>query len=1091
MKKNSISRVVILFAAALMPFCAFAQVKQVFQILHFETKQPIQGAKTQLYVGPQNEKQTVFTLTTNAQGVAVANLPADMKGSYLAMDGWKLDGFLSLGRTPECAYSYFQTKDTIKYYMVEKQTYRKEKLDVFEQIFRYHYLEDMVSVSQMFRDTVKAHPELTKTHVNQLIEASFDNVNTVSNCYEDAASVNKYDFTYYNEPQYSEVLSLLRTGNVNKAVEIVKSHIDLTDNSYNNMKWIDLYRVIMMLDYAPEEEEPMSTYSEVLYRNHYSPRAAVWYINDLERNSEYAKADSIIRLEKPNNKDPRSACNFIPSFVQYLDGSDNAKLKSVSEELLQVSLNTYKQYPDQSNLFEIFWVYKNLYYTYVVLDDSVSATRTIDSAMAVTQRYIAPFIDDYSKNQQIVKMMQNLLTVVTVDSRYISDTLLYQIYDDMYNAAKANYDQDTTNLFMQLQLAECALRWLKESPEPEDNEEKHTAVLEQLVNLEFKLSKEFPEYYPLQNVQVVSQLLAQRLMNPSSNEQIQDAFRQYERSFDEVNARFPKSFIDHYLRFNSLIESFLTANQQFILTSELSAFTDHLLNIKADNDPQKFLVLKAENANEMAENLYQDEMYEESIAYYLQSNEYYEKAIPQDEQLWIPYLTNYLQMGDAHLYQNQFDKAMLTYQKILDFEPQIPASVLPKYMQQKGSVYYYRGDVYRATEDLKRAEKEYKTAEKYYKKSVAMGNNEAYQQLGEMYWGKAVVASQQDDMKKCRQMVEQSVAYYDAAPADRPLQTYERAKSVMAEFYKQEGNAEKYYETVADLTDYYRKYANYSLDYATKLVQNAETMVNSGTISNEEVLTYSHDILSGLLNLYDAGEEVDLPYMRGLFNLARAYTANDSVSEAIKLYRDCLTMNEVMFKDTAVETYKNNLVEIYSKMATCYELMAEEIDTAHSELWYYRAIDTRDTMLDVLKDLSGDGNVNMTYRTAVQYKNNAVIFYELDMLPSAQDYMDKSIEQLQMLYNSEYKTEIEEDLILHYYLKGVMYEEKGNDDEKAVEFFRKAVEIGENADTSEGVSRYYFMAVNELIEQLSKDAASNAKELAKLTKTQKALKKLF
>ena len=1090
MKKKSISRV-IMFAAALMPFCAFAQVKQVFQVLHFETKQPIQGAQTQLYVGPQNEKQNVLTLTTNAQGIAVANLPANMKDSYLSMSGWKLDGFLSLGRTPECVYSIFQTKDTIRYYMVEKQTYRKEKLAVFDQIYRYHYLEDMVPVSQMFRDTVKAHPELTKTHVNQLIEATFDNLDMVSNCYEDAASVNKYDFSFYNEPQYSEVLSLLRAGNVSKAVEIVKSHIDLRDNSYNNMKWIDLYRDVMLLDYAPEAEEPLYKYSEVLYRNHYCPRAAVWYITDLERNGDYAKADSIIRLEKPNNKDPRSACNLIPSFVQYLDGSDNAKLKSVSEEMLHVALSTYNQYPDQSNLFEIFWVYKNLYYTYAVLEDSVSATHTIDSAMAVTQRYIKPYIDDYSKNQQIIKMMQNLLTVVTADRRYISDALLYQIYDDMYNAAKANYDQDTTNLFLQLQLAECALRWLKESPEPEDNNEKHSAVLEQLVNLEFKLSKEFPEYYPLQNVQVASQLLAHRLMNPSSNEQIQDAFRQYEQSFDEVNARFPKSFIDHYLRFNSLVEGFLTANQQFVLTSELSEFTDRLLNIKADNDPQKFLVAKAENANELAESFYQDEMYEESVAYYLQSNEYYEKAIPQDEQLWIPYLTNYLQMGDAHLYQNQYDKALLTYQKILDFEPQIPASVLPKYTQLKGSVYYYKGDIYRATEDIKRAEKEYKTAEKYYRKSIAMGNNDAYQQLGEMYWGKAVVASQRGDMKKCRQLVEQSVAFYDAAPSDRPLQTYERAKSVMAEFYKQEKNAEKYYKTIADLIEYYRKFGSYSTDYAAKLVQNAETMVNSGTISREDMLTYSIDIMSGLLILNDAGEDVEMPYLRGLFNLARAYTANDSVLKAVQLYRQCLEMNEMMFKDTAVETYTGNMVEVYSKMATCYELMAEKIDTAHSELWYYRAIDTRDTMIDLLKELSDDGDVNKTYRMAVQYKNNAVIFYELDMLPSAQDYMDKSIELLLMLYNSEYKTEVEEDLILHYYLKGVMYAEKGNDDEKAVENFRKAVEYGEKADTSEGVSRYYFMAVNELIEKLSKDATANASELTKLTKTQKALKKLF
>lgn len=1090
MKNKCISRILVMFAAMLMPFFVFAQVKQVFQVLHFETKQPIQGAKTQLYVGPQNEKQNVLTLTTNAQGIAVANLPAEMKGGILDMEAWKLDGFLSLGRAPEFIHAYFQTKDTIKYYMIEKQTYRKEKSDVFEQIFRYHYLEDMVPVSQMFRDTVKEHPELAKNYVNRLIETTFDNVNMVADCYDDAASVNKYDFRYYEEPQFGEVKQLLRAGHVSKAVEIVKSHINLKDNSYNNLRWIDLYRDIMMLEYAPEAEEPLCTYSEVLYRNHYSPRAAVWYITDLGRNGDYAKADSIIRLEKPNNKDPRAAAMFIPSFVQYLDGSDNAKLKAVSEELLQAVLNTYKQYPDQSNLFEIFWVYKNLYFTYAVMEDSVSATRTIDSALAVTQRYIEPYVDDYSKNQQIVKMMRNLLAVVTADSRYLPTTLLYQIYNDMYKAAKANYDQDTSDLFLQLQLAECALRWLKEAPVPEDAQATRSEVLRQLAELEFKLSKEFPDFYPVQNVHVASQLLVHQLVNPSSSEQLQDAFHQYERSFDVVNAQFPKSFIDQYLRFNSLVEGYLTANQQFVLTSELSDFTDRLLSIKADNDPQKFLVKKAENANEIAESLYSQKMYEESIAYYLQSNEYFEKAIPQDEYLWIPYLTNYLQMGDAHLYQNQYDKALLTYQKILDFEPKIPTSVLPKYTQLKGSVYYYKGDIYRAMEDLKQADKEYKTAEKFYKKSIAMGNMDAYLQLGEMYWGKAVVASQKGDLKQCKKMLDQCVSYYESTEMNRPLNTYARAKSVLSEFYKQEQNMEKYYQTVADLTDYYRQYEGYSTDYAAQLVQNAEIMVNSGTISKEEMLTYSVDIMSGLLSLNDAGEDVELPYLRGMFNLARAYTLVDSVSSAIDIYRQCLAMNEMMFKDTAETTYKSNMAEVYGMIANCYEKMAEEVDTAHSELWYYRAVDARDTLIDLLKELSNDGDVNKTYRAAVQYKNNAMVFYRLEMIPSAQNYLDKSIELLKMLYNSEYKTEVEEDVILHYYLKGYIYAENNNQ-EKAVENLRIAVDYGDKSDTSEGVSRYYFMAVNELIELLSRDSAANAAELAKLTKTQKSLKKYF
>ena len=496
---------------------------------------------------------------------------------------------------------------------------------------------------------------------------------------------------------------------------------------------------------------------------------------------------------------------------------------------------------------------------------------------------------------------------------------------------------------------------------------KRGEVIKQLVDIDFKLSKDFPEYYAVQNVQAASQLLGNCLLNQCDNDEMQAAFRQYEQSFDVVNAQYPKAFIGIYLRYNKMIEGYLTANQLFALSSELDAFNDRLISIQADNDPQKILVAKAEAANEMAESLYQNEMFEESVVYYLQSNELYKQAMQKSDSLWIPYLMNFLQMGDAHLYQNQYDKAVMTYQKILDFEPQIPASVMPQYTSMKANVSYYIGDVYKSTGDMKRAEKEYKNAEKLFKKAISMGDMKAYQSMGEMYWGKAVAAAQKEDMKTCREMTTKAVSYYEKAPIERPLKRYEQAKSVMGEFYKQGEDAPNYYRTMADLEAYYKKFVNYDVSYASKMVQMAETVLNSGTITNEEAMTYSRDILDGLIYLNDAGENVQLPYLRGLFTMARVYIANDSVQQAINLYRDCLNMNEIMFKDTAENTYLNNMAEIYAPLANSYKLMAEEIDTAHSELWYYRSADTRDTLIDILKQLSADGDVNKTlpHRAAV------------------------------------------------------------------------------------------------------------------------------
>jgi len=1082
-KKNFIQSIMIM-AMAVMPLLAFSQVKQVFQIFDYETNKPIAGA-TNILFGQ--------TLTTNAQGVAVANMPADKKGAFLPVEEWYLDGYYYMGRTPASKYRYNQSNDTIKCYMVSMSKYRQAVEQVFEQLYRFSYNNEVKPVVARFEEDAKTYPDKTVTMCSNLVEASMSRDPVVRSCFEDAQAINIYDWNDFDEPKFDEVKQALATGDVNKAVEIAKSHIDLTDNSRSNLEWIDLYRDLRELETSTEDEELFSNYTEVLYKNHYTPLSVIYYVQDLNRNGLYEKADSISAIEKANCPTPRHKPSFEPSFFRYLFKEENpAKLKMLSENALDVTKKVCQEMPYSVTFGDLAWCYKNNYLAYAALEDSVLASQVMDSAICYKQKMLeASRVDAFDKNQQNIRFDQYLLDFINYNPAYVMDSTIYKLYDEIYNLSKENYQTDTSSLFLKMQLAENALLWLKKAPEVEGYEEKNLEVMRQLTDVNFSLSKDFPEFYAVQNVQVSSQLVGACLMAECTTEQMQDAFSKYEHSFDIINALYPKSFVDVYLRYNRMLDSYLAASQMFVLSTEISDFSDRLLNVKANNDPQLFLEKKAEYFNETAESLYQNEMYEESIAYYLQSCELYKKAMPKNDSLWIPYLTNYLQMGDAHLYQNQYDKALMTYQQILDYEPQIPASIMPQYTSMKGSAHYYIADVYRAMEDVGRAEKEFKTAEKFFKKAISMGDAiSAGPSMGEMYWGKAVRYAQQEDMKKCRQMTEKAVYYYELAPFERPLKRYAQAKSVMGEFYKQEQNAESYYKTIRELEEYYKNFADYDVENAAGMVENAEILLKSGAITNEEALTYSYDVINGLVALNDAGENVQLPYLRGVYNLARAYTANDSVLRAIELYRSCLEMNEVMFKDTAEDTYMGNMVEVYAKIANCYELMAEEIDTAHSDLWYYRAIDTRDTLIDLLKELANDGDVNMTYRTATQYRNNGIVFYHLEMIPSALDYFDKSNELLLMLYNSEYKTEVEDDIIRNYHYKGIVYSESNNK-EKAVENFRTAIEYGDKSDLSQGVGRYYYFAVLSLIEELEKDPATNASEIASLKKKQKQLEKLF
>ena len=1063
---------------AVMPQLASSQVKQVFKIMDFESGKPVAGATTMLC----DQK-----LTTDARGIAVANLPADMKGAYLPLQDWILPGYFFTS-VPESLYQDFQSSDTIKLYAISKENWRGERYQMFEKLYRRMYDSLTLSVARVVRDSLDKYMEQSGANAERLVQSTFHNEHFVHDYYQDASSITRYSMLPYDPKVYGEALDLLAVADINGAMAVAKKHIRLDDNSAENLRWIQLYATLRDLTAADKGDEPYSDYAKPLYDNQFTPYSTVAYIRCLNQDRLYDRADSVCAVERDKNRNPRFRDAFIPYFVRYFEEQDEGKLKANVEKALNIALENYEKYPISTMLSDLIWQYRVNYYAYAFMNDSVSASRTIDSSLACSYRYIQdPNLDQFGQNQYLIDYSYNILDVVQNNPDFYPEKSAFRLRNEIYRAARENYENDTANLFLKLQLAECAVDWLHYFDEDEFGEADSffdkLEVLRQLNDLETRLVAVFPDMFAVQNVQVAVELLTNTILASEDNARQHDAFRRYANSFDLVDACFPKLFIEKYLRFNRALENYFTINQLYGLTDDLTVFSDRLISIREDNDPQKILTAKAEQANLMAESLYEGEAYEEAVGYYMQANEFYQKALPNDEQLWIPYLRNYLQMGDAHLYQNQFDKAVMTYQKILDYESQIPASMLPQYTTMKGNVNYYIGDVYKATGDMKHAEKEYKAAEKWFKKAAAMGDTMAYQSLGEMYMGKAVVAANQEDMKKCKQLLETSVGYYEKCTMNRPLIRYERAKTTLGLLYERDGEADKYYATQKDLVDFYRKFMDEDEDYAAGLVQSAEEMLNSGMITNEEALVYSKDIVDGILVLDYAGRDVELPYLRSLFNLAKVYTVNDSVERAIDLYRDCARISNYMFADTAMEIHKGNMSEIYQKLADCFEMMAEDIDTAHSENWYYRAVDTRDSLIELLKELNDDSDASLVYRTAVQYRKNGFVFYHLDMIPSSQDYFDKSNGLLMSLYNSEYKDDVEDDIIQNYFLKGVIYYENDNE-EKALEYLRKAVSFGERI-TSGDVSPYYIETLDKLIGILKKDEAANAVEIAKLTKALK------
>ena len=401
--------------------------------------------------------------------------------------------------------------------------------------------------AQDFRDSIKAGAASVTATANAIVESTFRINNIVKTCASDASELQRYEAYPVEKPQFAEVLALARKGEVNEAVAKAKEHFKLDDNSKENLDWIDLYRYLRLMESSDEDEDSLYKYSELLYKNHYEPYSAVDYINDLCRNSLYDKANEIARLEKPNNNNPRYAPAFEPVFIQYVVNPDRAKLKATAEQQLEKVSKIYEQYPCFLTLGDLFWTQKNLYYAYAFLEDSVSAARTINSALATVQKMLMYEFDDYGKNQKLIKNYQNILAVLNYNLAYTPDSIVYLLYEGLYNASLENFKSDTSNLFLQLQLAENAVQWLQNVPEMEGRAVRQKEILEQLAKVEFKLSETFPEFYAAQNVQVASQHVGSCLVTSASNEELLKAFRMYEQSYDVVNVAFPNAFNEIYL----------------------------------------------------------------------------------------------------------------------------------------------------------------------------------------------------------------------------------------------------------------------------------------------------------------------------------------------------------------------------------------------------------------------------------------------------------------------------------------------------------------------------------------------------------------
>ena len=1078
MKKTTLLLALFLFFAA---FSANAQVKQIFKVVSYPDGKPLAGAVATLYGQP---------LQTNAKGVAVADLPENRKGDFLCMSEWHLDGYYQIGRTKESRYRFFQSKDTMCFYLAKEADYREAATEMFVKYFRPAYdseAEDMLAL----RDSAQLHLDMADAYAQELIDMATHAYSTViTRYYRDAVSTSPYRLYRLRDDVRAAAEPFIQKGELDSAAQAVKALIRKDDVSRDNLEIINNYLFFRDLNLVQDNDEPASTYTRILYQNHFSDFSVGEHLLNLLNESNWQEADSITAKEE--DRIPEYSFLFEPSVAKYANGGDPERVAEAFQRYIDKSEKACRNYPYSDSYWALYISRCMMLVALQSVGDTVRINQQWDSLLIACQQYMDTEADgDFYKNRFAIGVYSDILERVSRGSSAYSDAKLMELEAAVYRAAKENYSRYPSDLFLQLQYAGRTNIYANSIEKADADNPLRLELYRDQAAINEILIEAFPEMFSVNYMVAQSSLLAYAVyVQEEDDNMVRDAVRGFKRSFVMLDSLYPHIFTGVALDFCSGASDYLHNQKRNGAVSELDAFIELLLDTHAKENSRSIEAEKAQFFNHKAERMYYYEQYESTLDYYEEANHYYQMAVEKDPELWIPFLTNYLQMGDAYLSMKMNEKALATYRKIFSYESQIPASQMASYTRLKGEAHYYSGDAYRLISNTKAAEKEYKAAENLYKKAMALGDSTACFSLGEMYHTKAIAQYNAGNYKKVVPLMEKSAQYYGLHTMSRPYQRYEQVLSILEDYYKEKKDSAKYVHTLEAKAEYYRRFFNRDTTYLNTYLSCSEKLASIYK-EPQQKLKYAKYAVEAHRKTLSWGKEISLSFLLSLYRLATAYDAADSARQALAIFAECQEVNKMIYADTAQTLYKGNAVEVYKSMVDCASKKGDALDEPDNKEWYEKALNASDTLILFMESVLDENNVYQVYQLSNYLRTNAIICKLLDWKNIALTQLDKANEYLLKLYAGEYKDAVETDIMTNLYLQGLIAGDM-NEPDMAKLYYSEAVEYATHADDINSVALIYYRVVEEWLDILEhRDVERDDATISSLQKQKEALIKIL
>ena len=1068
---------------AFVAFSASAQVKQVFKVMSYPEKKPLAGAVATLYGQP---------LQTNAKGVAVATLPENRKGDFLCMSDWTLDGYIQMGRTRESRYRFFQSNDTVFFYMAKEEAYREAATELFIKYFRRAY-DSEAEMMLAYRDSVQLHPDLADDYAQNLMEyAGHAYSSVIAKYYKDAMSTSPYRLYRFRDDVRAAAEKFLHEGDVDGAAKAVKALIRKDDVSNDNLEIINDYAYFKDLNLVLFDQEPASTYTRILYENHFQDFSMTIgaHLLNLLNESNWKEADSITAKEE--DRIPEYSFLFEPSFAKYINEKDPELLVAAFQRCIDKCKEVCRKYPYyQDGYWALNANRRLMLHTLQFIGDTVRLNQQWDSLLVGCQKYIDMTDNgDFYKNRTAIDVYSNILEVASQGMSAYSDAKMLELETAIFRAAQENYTRYPSDLFLQLQYAGRTHLYANSVENAGDESLLRLELYRNQAEINEQLVKSFPEMFTVNYMVAQSSLLAHAVYRQDDDGAVRDAVRGFKRSFVMLDSLYPHIFTGTALNFCSDASDYLHGQNRNEATVELDAFIELLLDMHAKENSRSVEAEKAQFFNHKAKKMYYYEQYEGTLSYYEEANRYYMAALEKEPEYWPDFLTNYLQMGDAYLNMKMTEKALATYQRIFTYESQIPASQTGTYTRIKGEAHYYSGDAYRILGNTKATEKEYKAAESLYRKAIALGDSTTCFSLGEMYHTRAVAQYNAGNFKKVVPLMEKSAQYYQLYPMRRPYQRYEQVASILENYYREKKDSVKYVGLLEAQVEYYKRFSGRDTTYLNNYLSYSEKTANAYK-EPQKKLKYAKYEVDAHRKTILWGKEQSLTFLQSLYRLAKAYAGVDSNRRALEVYDECLEVNRYLFSDTSASQCRANAITVYGDMVECANTIGDATDEPDDKEWYEKALRASDTLILLAEESLDETNDYQVYQMSQYYLKNAVICSQLDWHNLAISQIDKANEYLLKLYKGKYKEVVESEVIRNFYLKGLLAAE-ANDPDMAKSYYSEAVEYATRADDLKDVAAIYYQTVVAWLEILeTRDVERDEATITSLQKQKEALIKIL